>query len=120
MEYELARRDYETNRLLYDGLQERLEEASIMSGLHSTAIHPLDSADIPTGPSHPRTRFNMAAGAGVGFLLGLMHSLSFLRPWIRTSRPWPRSSKACNSLCSLQFLMWIQNICCLQASRSTP
>lgn len=72
MQYELARRDYETNRLLYDGLQQRLEEASIMSGLHSTAIHPLDSADVPTGPSHPRTRFNMAAGAGVGFLIGLM------------------------------------------------
>jgi polysaccharide biosynthesis transport protein len=34
-EYELARRDYETHRLLYDGLQERLQEATLMSGLHS-------------------------------------------------------------------------------------
>jgi len=75
VEYELARRDYETNRLLYDGLQQRLQEASIMSGLHSTAIHTLDNADIPTGPSHPRTRFNMAVGAGTGFLLGLALAL---------------------------------------------
>jgi capsular exopolysaccharide synthesis family protein len=75
IEYELARRDYETNRLLYDGLQQRLQEASIMSGLHSTAIHTLDSADIPILPSHPRTRFNIAVGSGTGFLLGLALAL---------------------------------------------
>jgi succinoglycan biosynthesis transport protein ExoP len=74
-EYELARRDYETNRLLYDGLQQRLEEASIMSGLHSTAIHTVDSADIPPFPSRPRTRFNEAAGLGTGLVLGLALAL---------------------------------------------
>jgi succinoglycan biosynthesis transport protein ExoP len=71
MEYELARRDYETNRLLYDGLQQRLQEAGIMSGLHSTAIHIVDGADAPTFPSRPRTQFNQTAGAGIGLLLGL-------------------------------------------------
>lgn len=71
MEFELARRDYETNRLLYDGLQQRLQEAGIMSGLHSTAIHIVDSADTPINPSHPRTKLNQAVGAGFGFLLGL-------------------------------------------------
>jgi capsular exopolysaccharide synthesis family protein len=75
IEYELARRDYETNRLLYDGLQQRLQEAGIMSGLHSAAIHTLDSADIPTGPSHPRTRLNMAVGTGTGLLLALALAL---------------------------------------------
>jgi capsular exopolysaccharide synthesis family protein len=71
MEYELARQDYETNRLLYDGLQQRLQEASIMSGLHSTAIHIVDSADTPVYPSRPRTSFNRGVGAGIGFLSGL-------------------------------------------------
>jgi capsular exopolysaccharide synthesis family protein len=71
MQYELTRRDYETNRLLYDGLQQRLQEAGIMSGLHSTAIHVVDSAETPLRPSHPRTRFNKVAGAGVGMLIGL-------------------------------------------------
>jgi capsular exopolysaccharide synthesis family protein len=75
MEYELARRDYETNRLLYDGLQQRLQEAGIMSSLHSTAIHIVDSAETPINPSHPRTRFNQATGVGVGFLIGLCVAL---------------------------------------------
>lgn len=75
MEYQLASRDYETNRLLYDGLQERLQEAGIMAGLHSTSIHIVDSADIPVTPSHPRTRVNEIAGFGVGLILGLSIAL---------------------------------------------
>lgn len=83
MEYELARRDYETNRLLYDGLQQRLQEAGINSGLHSTAIHIVDSADTPFFPSHPRTKVNQAVGASVGFLIGL--SLALLLQALDTS-----------------------------------
>jgi capsular exopolysaccharide synthesis family protein len=75
MQYELTRRDYETNRLLYDGLQQRLQEAGIMSSLHSTALHIVDSADTPTSPSHPRTRFNQAAGVGIGLMIGLCIAL---------------------------------------------
>ena len=75
MQYQLASRDYETNRLLYDGLQERLQEAGIMAGLHSTSIHVVDSADIPPMPSHPRTRLNEAAGLGIGLFLGFGISL---------------------------------------------
>ncbi len=71
IEYELARRNYETNRLLYDGLQQRLQEAGIMSGLRSTAIHVIDSADTPVSPSHPRTKVNIASGGGIGLLIGL-------------------------------------------------
>lgn len=71
MQFEIARREYETNRLLYDGLQERLQEAGIMSGLHSSSTHIVDNADIPTYPSQPRSRVNVAAGFGIGLLLGL-------------------------------------------------
>jgi len=71
VEYELARRDYETNRLLYDGLQQRLQEATIMSGLHSTAIHVVDNADIPVAPSLPRTSFNRSVGLALGFAIGV-------------------------------------------------
>ena len=75
VEYELARRDYEANRLLYDGLQQRLQEASIMSGLHSTAIHTVDSADTPTMPSRPRRNFNRGVGMALGFVIGVCIAL---------------------------------------------
>jgi capsular exopolysaccharide synthesis family protein len=75
VEYELARRDYETNRLLYDGLQERLQEAALMSGLHSTAIHTIDSADVPVAPSRPRHRFNIGVGMALGLVIGVLIAL---------------------------------------------
>jgi len=57
--------------MLYDGLQQRLQEAGIISSLHSTAIHTVDSADIPVFPSHPRGNFNKALGVGGGFFIGI-------------------------------------------------
>ena len=75
MQYELARQDYQTNRLLYDGLQQRLQEAGILSGLHSTAIHIVDSADTPVYWSRPRTKVNLTIGAGIGLMLGILLAL---------------------------------------------
>lgn len=75
IQFEFSRSQYEANRLLYDGLQQRLQEAGIMAGLHSTSIHIIDSADIPTYPSSPRVHFNLAIGASLGFILGLALAL---------------------------------------------
>ncbi len=76
IQYELARHQYEANRLLYDGLQERLQEAGIMAGLHSSSVHVVDNADVPVNPSQPRVRLNEGLGLGAGLLIGL--GLAFL------------------------------------------
>ncbi len=71
IQFELARREYETDRTLYDGLQERLQEAGIMAGLQSTSIHIVDSADMPVVPSSPRVNLDLALGCGMGAIFGL-------------------------------------------------
>ncbi len=70
IQFEFARSQYEANRLLYDGLQQRLQEAGIIAGLHTTSIHVIDSADIPTYPSSPRIRINVAVGTTLGLMIG--------------------------------------------------
>ena len=70
IQFEFARSQYEANRLLYDGLQQRLQEAGIIAGLHTTSIHVIDSADIPTDSSAPRTKVNLAIGTMLGLMLG--------------------------------------------------
>ena len=77
VQYEFARSEYEANRLLYDGLQQRLQEAGIMAGLHTTSIRIVDNADIPVFPSHPRKRANLAVGGASGLLLGFIVGLLF-------------------------------------------
>ena len=76
IQYEFARLAYDSNRELYDALQGRLQEAGIIAGLHSTAVHLVDNADIPPFPSHPRKTMNLAGGLGIGTFLGL--ALAFL------------------------------------------
>jgi succinoglycan biosynthesis transport protein ExoP len=76
VEYSLARREYESNRSLYDGLQQRLQEAGIIAGLHSTNIRKIDPADAPDFPSSPRKSVNLTLGLFCGLGIGLL--LSFM------------------------------------------
>ena len=72
VEYSLARREYEANRALYDGLQQRLQEAGIIAGLHSTNIRRIDPADAPDFPSSPRKSVNLTLGLICGLGIGLV------------------------------------------------
>lgn len=72
VQYTLTRREYEANRTLYDGLQERLQEAGIIAGLHSTDIRRIDSADPPDAPSSPRKSMNLILGLAAGLAIGLI------------------------------------------------
>ena len=75
MDYSLARREYESNRTLYDQLQQRLQEAGIIAGLHSTSIRMIDAADVPEFPGSPRKTFNYGLGFAAGFMTGILLSL---------------------------------------------
>jgi polysaccharide biosynthesis transport protein len=83
VEYSLARREYESNRSLYDGLQQRLQEAGIIAGLHSTNIRRIDPADAPDFPSSPRKSVNLTLGLLCGLGIGLM--LSFMAEALDTN-----------------------------------
>ena len=76
VEYSLARREYEANRSLYDGLQQRLQEAGILAGLHSTNIRRIDPADAPDSPASPKKSVNLTMGLICGLGIGLL--LSFV------------------------------------------
>jgi succinoglycan biosynthesis transport protein ExoP len=56
LQYTLQEREYEANRTLYDGLEQRLRTAGVEAGLESTEIEPIDKAYPPLGPTlKPRT-----------------------------------------------------------------
>ena len=56
LQYTLREREFEANRTLYDGLEQRLRTAGVEAGLESTEIEPIDPAYAPLGPTlTPRT-----------------------------------------------------------------
>ena len=76
IEYSLLKRDVESNRQLYEGLLQKLKEAGVMTGLHSSNVRIVDPASTPTGPSSPNIPRNLFMSLMVGLAGGL--SLAFV------------------------------------------
>jgi len=67
VQYNILKREVDTNKQLYEGLLQRLREAGVSAGLKSSNIRIVDSAQSPTTPIKPRIVLNLA----VGLILGL-------------------------------------------------
>lgn len=74
--YLLLLHDYEAHRTLYEGLIQRLQEATITSGLEAGEIDIVDLADIPALPIPPGPSLiaigSLVAGLSVGCVLALV------------------------------------------------
>src|ERR1700675_868715 len=68
VQYHILQHDAESNKLLYDGLLQKLKEAGITAGLRSSNIRVVDPAFAPASPSRPRRARNIL----LGFLVGLV------------------------------------------------
>lgn len=66
--YNQLKHDADSNRALYDELQQKLKEAGITSGLKSSNVRVVDVARAPVIPSKPNVPNNLA----IGFMLGLL------------------------------------------------
>jgi len=70
--YLMAKHEAESNRVLYDHLLEKLNEAGVLAGLHTSALHVLDPARVPTLPARPNVPLYLGLGALSGLFLGLV------------------------------------------------
>lgn len=77
IQYDILKRDAETNRQLYEGLLQRLKEAGIAAGLRASNIAVLDPAESPNQPYRPRKLINFGFGMLGGLLFGVV--LAFAR-----------------------------------------
>jgi capsular exopolysaccharide synthesis family protein len=75
VEYNLLKREYETNQQLYESLLQRLKEAGVSAGLRSNNVHVVDRARPPLAPIRPRRTLNVMLSAVVGLVLGCVLAL---------------------------------------------
>ncbi len=71
IQYNLLKREAESNRQLYEGLLQRLKEAGVSAGLRASNIRVVDPAEPPERPHRPRIPLNLALGAALGLAAGL-------------------------------------------------
>ena len=83
IEYNILKRDADTNRQLYEGLLQRLKEAGISAGLRASNIAVLDAAQVPEEPFRPRKAVNCVFGLAFGTLFGI--GLAFVQEHMDTA-----------------------------------
>jgi capsular exopolysaccharide synthesis family protein len=71
IQYNILKREADTNRDLYHSLLQRMKEAGVSAGITASNIQIVDGAELPTKPFKPNKRLNLLLAAVVGLFLGL-------------------------------------------------
>lgn len=71
VQYNILKREVDTNRGLYDGLLDRLKQAGVAAGLKESNIRIVDPAVPPKHPAKPRVALNLSLGLMVGLAFGI-------------------------------------------------
>jgi succinoglycan biosynthesis transport protein ExoP len=75
VQYNILKREVDTNKQLYEGLLQRLKEAGVSAGLKASNIRIVDSAEPPAKPVKPKTPLNLAIAMFLGLGLGICAAL---------------------------------------------
>ena len=86
IEYKFLKQEADSNRLLYDGLLQKLKEASLAAGLDSSNIRIVDEARVPLHPARPNIPMNLEFALLIGLVGGvaIAFGLEALDTTIRT------------------------------------
>jgi len=71
IQYNILKREVDTNKQLYEGLLQRLKEAQVSAGLKASNLRVVDPAEVPKYPVRPRVVLNLALGLIFGLALGI-------------------------------------------------
>jgi capsular exopolysaccharide synthesis family protein len=115
VQYHILEHDAESNKQLYDGLQQKLKEAGITAGLRSSNIRIVDPALVPTYPARPQKAKNIA----LAFLIGLVGGvgLAFLREYLDNTVKSPDDVERLAGLPSLAVVPSLPNLLGVSHSR---
>jgi capsular exopolysaccharide synthesis family protein len=71
IQYNILKREADTNKELYKGLLQRMKEAGISAGIMASNIQVVDQAEFPTRPHKPNKQLNLLLAVVVGLFLGV-------------------------------------------------
>ncbi len=71
VQYNILKREVDTNKQLYEGLLQRLKEAGVSAAMNASNINIVDAAVAPTRPVRPRPLLNFSAALLLGLACGI-------------------------------------------------
>ena len=86
IQYNIIKREVDTNRQLYDSLLQRYKEIGVAGDVRSNNISIIDRAEVPSGRFKPNLIMNLAMGLLLGGMLGVLAAflLEFLDDTLKT------------------------------------
>jgi len=99
VQYHILQHDAEANKQLYDGLLQKLKEASLTAGLRSSNIRVVDPALEPSSPSRPQKARNILLAFLVGLVGGV--GLAIFREYLDNTVKSPDDIESLTGLPSL-------------------
>ena len=94
IQYNILKREVDTNRSLYESLLQRFKEVDIAGGAGTNNVFIVDKAEVPGGPSSPNLSraLTMALMLGLGVALGSAYLLERLDDTIRSGEESERAT----------------------------
>src|SRR5215510_4202237 len=83
IQYTILKREADSFKQLYDGLQTRLREAQVSAGLRASNIRVVDPAELPRSPVRPRKLLDLMLGSMLGLAFGI--GLAFFQEYLDSS-----------------------------------
>ncbi|MEG3085559.1 polysaccharide biosynthesis tyrosine autokinase [Sphingomonas sp. PB2P12] len=86
IQYNILKRDVDTNRTLYDALLQRYKEIGVAGGIGTAVASVVDRGLVPGGAFSPNLYLNLLIGAALGFVIGMLAAiaLEFINDTIKT------------------------------------
>mgnify|MGYP005838020233 CR=1 FL=1 len=72
VQYNILKREVDSNRQLYETMLERVKEASVAAALRASNVRVVDPAEAPEAPYKPQVRLNTLLGLLVGGFFGVV------------------------------------------------
>jgi capsular exopolysaccharide synthesis family protein len=72
IQYNILKREVDSNKEIYEGLLQRLKEAGVAAGLRSSNIHFANRASVPAAPYYPRRARALLIALILGLFLGIL------------------------------------------------
>ncbi len=77
IQYNILKREADTNKELYKSLLQRMKEVGVSAGINPSNIQVLDHAEVPSSPYNPNAERNLLVAALMGLFLGVALAFFF-------------------------------------------
>ena len=99
IEYKVLKQEADSNRQLYDGLLQKLKEASLAAGLESSNVRIVDKARVPLYPARPNIPMNLEFALLIGLIGGV--AIAFVLEVLDTTVRTPDQAESVSGLPTL-------------------